>query len=288
MKENELQEFNKTAEKRVVESTEDIDKKDVDNIQACSEYAKDISSYLRLRETTMKYTEQYIKEQTEILPEHREKIIEWFIKVQMKHPLKDETIYLAVNILDRFLEKKKISRGKLPLLAVAAILIAGKYEEIYPPHLTSYIALGDKKFTVQECLQMEVLVLITLNYDLSAPSVLTFLLRYVKYVDFDKTKLKLAMYICEVQLLTTIMGKYEPSLLALSGLYLTAKTSNKDFTPSESLLKEAKHTEEEVKQCARDMLENMLVKDRIMLSKIREKYLKYKDVVKIELNTINI
>jgi cyclin B len=288
VKGNKLQEFNKTAGKRVVESIEDIDKKDANNIQACSEYAKDISSYLRLRETTMKYTENYIKEQADVLPEHREKVIEWFIKVQMKYPLKDETIYLAVNILDRFLEKKKLSRGKLSLLGVAAILIAGKYEEIYPPHLSSYIALAEKKLTAEDCLQMELSVLSTLNYDLSTPSVLGFLVRYVKFVDFDKTKQKLAMYICEAQLLTTIMGKYEPSLLALSGLYLTAKTTNKDFTLNEALLKEAKHTEEEVKQCARDMLGNMLVKERIMLSNIRGKYSKHKDVVKVELNTINV
>lgn len=288
MKSHKLEDVNKTANNKPTDQLVDVDKKDADDLLTCSEYAKDIFFYLRAREVTMKYGEDYLKEQKEIQAEHREKIIEWFYKVQMRYPIKDETIYIAVNILDRFLERKKISKGKLPLLGVVAILIAGKYEEIYPPHLRNYLSLLDKGFTVQDCIKMEVLVLSTLNYDLSTPSVLAFVGRYAKYMDLDKNKVKLAMYICEAQLLTTIMGKYEPSLLALSGLYLAVKASHEKFVLSETLLKDSKHTGDEVSGCSKDMLKNMLVKERIMLSNIRKKYAKCNDVVKIALNSIKV
>jgi hypothetical protein len=38
---------------------------------------------------------------------------------------------LAINLIERFLEVKQISRKELQLLAIAATLIACKYEEVY-------------------------------------------------------------------------------------------------------------------------------------------------------------
>ena len=40
-----------------------------------------------------------------------------------------ETLYLTVNILDRFLSVKQVRRSKLQLVGVAALSIAAKYEE---------------------------------------------------------------------------------------------------------------------------------------------------------------
>lgn len=43
--------------------------------------------------------------------------------------LRDETLYLAVNILDRFLAKRAIPHFKFNLVGIAALLVAWKYEE---------------------------------------------------------------------------------------------------------------------------------------------------------------
>eukprot|EP00826_Nyctotherus_ovalis_P040502 TRINITY_DN4002_c0_g1_i2.p1 TRINITY_DN4002_c0_g1~~TRINITY_DN4002_c0_g1_i2.p1 ORF type:complete len:237 (+),score=101.43 TRINITY_DN4002_c0_g1_i2:444-1154(+) len=236
----------------------------------------------------MRFKEDCLKEQDEVRAKDREKVVEWFFELQMKYALKNETIYLAVNILDRYLERQKISKRKLSLLGLVAVLIAGKYEEIYPPHIKNYLARLGEKFTPQECTEMELTVLNTLNYNLSTPSVLAFLGRYVKFVDLDKTRRRLAMYICEAQLLTTILNKHEPSLLALGGLYLAAKSARENFSFSEELLRETRHSEDEVKECAKDMLGNMLVKERIMLSNVRKKHAKSKEVVKVSLSEIKV
>lgn len=265
-----------------------MDKKDSDNILACSEYARDIFLYLRARENAMRSKEDCLKEQDEVRAKDREKVVEWFFEVQMKYALKNETIYLAVSILDRYLGRKKVSKRKLSLLGLVAVLIAGKYEEIYPPHVKNYLARLGEKFMPQECTQMELAVLSTLSYNLSTPSVLAFLGRYVKFVDLDKTRRRLAMYICEAQLLTTTLNKHEPSLLALGGLYLAGKSARDDFAFSEELLRETRHSEGEVKECAREMLGNMLVKERIMLSNVRKKHAKNKEVVKVPLGEIKI
>jgi cyclin B len=48
-----------------------------------------------------------------------------------------ETLYLTVAILDRFLQKaaKDISRKSLQLVGVTAMFIASKYEEMYAPEI---------------------------------------------------------------------------------------------------------------------------------------------------------
>ena len=49
-------------------------------------------------------------------------------------------LFLTCNIIDRFLSKRfDIGRKKLQLVGIAAILIASKYEEIYPPDLQDFV-----------------------------------------------------------------------------------------------------------------------------------------------------
>ena len=66
-----------------------------------------------------------------------------------------ETLFLTINIIDRYLEKTQIRRTKLQLVAVAALLIASKYEEIYVPELNDFVFISDSAFTKEEILQME-------------------------------------------------------------------------------------------------------------------------------------
>eukprot|EP00826_Nyctotherus_ovalis_P006860 TRINITY_DN11674_c0_g3_i3.p1 TRINITY_DN11674_c0_g3~~TRINITY_DN11674_c0_g3_i3.p1 ORF type:complete len:209 (+),score=48.35 TRINITY_DN11674_c0_g3_i3:169-795(+) len=205
--------------------------------------------------------------------------------MQMKFKLKDETLYLAANIFDRFVERAKAERSDLPIVGLAAMLIAGKYEEIYPPHLKHFIACLDKDISNKEVHDMELRMLKELGFDVSVPSVLMFLARYRKFFKTDENRFTLAMYICEAQLLSATIARYEPSLIAISGLYLAEKAVNKDYELGE-LLEQLKYSKEEVRICAKEMQGNMLVKERIMLSNIRRKYGKFKDVVKAPLDSI--
>ena len=59
-----------------------------------------------------------------------------------------ETMYLTVNLIDRFLEKKLVIRQKLQLVGVTAMLLASKYEEIYAPEVRDFVYITDK---VRQC-----------------------------------------------------------------------------------------------------------------------------------------
>ncbi len=76
-------------------------------------------------------------------------LIDWLIDVHYKFKLEPETIFLTVNLIDRFLEKVCISRKKLQLVGVASMFIASKYEEIYAPELKDFAYVTDSAYSTK-------------------------------------------------------------------------------------------------------------------------------------------
>lgn len=71
-----------------------------------------------------------------------------------KFELMDETLFLTVNIIDRFLERQLVIRKKLQLVGVTALLLACKYEEVIVPVVEDLILICDKAYTKDEILDM--------------------------------------------------------------------------------------------------------------------------------------
>lgn len=60
-----------------------------------------------------------------------------------------------MNLIDRFLSTTSVNRNKLQLVGVTAMLIASKYEEIYPPIVSDFVYITDNAYTKEEILAME-------------------------------------------------------------------------------------------------------------------------------------
>jgi hypothetical protein len=76
--------------------------------------------------------------------------------------LKMETVYLAVNYLDRFLDKSIVAIKHLQLVAVCALLLAAKYEEVFPPTMETLLYVCKDAYTRIEVINMEACVIKTL------------------------------------------------------------------------------------------------------------------------------
>ena len=76
------------------------------------------------------------------------------------------------------MSKVKITKSQLHLLGVTTLMIAAKYEEIYPPKLRDYLAVSENKFTEKMVLKMEQEILMTLQFNITVPSALRFLQRF--------------------------------------------------------------------------------------------------------------
>uniref|UniRef100_A0A4W5QAE0 Cyclin B2 n=1 Tax=Hucho hucho TaxID=62062 RepID=A0A4W5QAE0_9TELE len=201
-------------------AVEDIDEGDSDMPQLCSEYIKDIYGYLQRLETQQSVRPKYMNGY-EINGRMRALLIDWLIQVHSRFQLLQETLYLTVAILDRFLQVQAIGRKKLQLVGVTAMLLASKYEEMYSPEIGDFVYITDNAFTKAHIREMEQLILQSLNFELGRPLPLHFLRRASKAGNADVEKHTLAKYLMELTLLDYDMVHYHPSEIAAAALCLS-------------------------------------------------------------------
>ena len=126
--------------------------------------------------------------QTEITERMRKVLIDWLVEVHVQFKLLPETLFIAVNLIDRFCEKNQVKRKNYQLVGVTCMLIAAKYEEIYPPYVKEFIYITDQAYTKEQILETEVQVLDCLGFNMTWPTPLRFLERYSKLVDSGNEK----------------------------------------------------------------------------------------------------
>ena len=96
----------------------------------------------------------YMDSQQDLNEMMRGILIDWLIEVHDKFELMEETLYLTINVIDRFLAVHQIVRKKLQLVGVTALLLACKYEEVSVPVVDDLILISDKAYTRREVLDM--------------------------------------------------------------------------------------------------------------------------------------
>ncbi|XP_022072827.1 G2/mitotic-specific cyclin-B2 isoform X2 [Acanthochromis polyacanthus] len=199
---------------------QDVDEQDADQPQLCSEYVKDIYKYLHTLEVQQAIRANYMQGY-EITERMRALLIDWLVQVHARFQLLQETLYLTVAILDRFLQIQPVSRRKLQLVGVTAMLVACKYEEMYAPEVGDFAYITDNAFTKSQILEMEQLVLRSLKFQLGRPLPLHFLRRASKVANSDTERHTLAKYLMELTLLDYSMVHYRPSEIAAASLCLS-------------------------------------------------------------------
>ncbi|PHT24703.1 G2/mitotic-specific cyclin S13-6 [Capsicum baccatum] len=165
--------------KKPKEQIVDIDAADVNNELAVSEYVEDIYSFYKLAESETR-VHDYIDSQPEISEKMRAILIDWLIEVHHKFELNPETLYLTINIVDRYLAVETASRRELQLVGISAMLIASKYEEIWAPEVNDFVCISDKTYSHEQVLTMEKQILGQLEWYLTVPTPYVFLVRFIK------------------------------------------------------------------------------------------------------------
>jgi len=150
-------------------------------------------------------------------------LVDWLAEVHLKFNLLPETFFLAVNIVDHYLSVAQVARSQLQLVGVTAMLIASKYEEIYPPEVNDYVFVTDNTYSRDEILEKEGEILNTLNFNLTYPSMLHFLRRFSKAGQSDYMTHTLCKYLIELSTLDVKMYKYMPSQIAAASVYLSRR-----------------------------------------------------------------
>lgn len=198
----------------------DLDREDADDPLMVSEYVVEIFDYLKELEIATMANPDYMDNQNELEWKMRGILVDWLLEVHTRFRLLPETLFLAVNIIDRFLSTKIVQLDRLQLVGVTAMFIASKYEEVLSPHVQNFRHVADDGFTEEEILSAERFVLAALNYDLSYPNPMNFLRRISKADNYDIQTRTLGKYLLEISCLDHRFIAYPPSQVAAAAMYL--------------------------------------------------------------------
>ncbi|MED6247443.1 hypothetical protein ATANTOWER_002040 [Ataeniobius toweri] len=210
------------------------------NVNEVPEYAAEIHTYLREMEVKTRPKAGYMKKQPDITNSMRAILVDWLVEVGEEYKLQNETLFLAVNYIDRFLSSMSVLRGKLQLVGTAAMLLASKFEEIYPPEVAEFVYITDDTYTKKQAVNKQVE--------------------------------SLAMYLGELSLIDSDpFLKYLPSQMAAAAYTLANNTVTGNSWPT-SLEEMTGYTMESLMPCIEDLHRTYVGATQHAQQSVREKY----------------
>ncbi|KAM3858588.1 G1/S-specific cyclin-E2-like [Diretmus argenteus] len=114
-------------------------------------------------------------------PRMRSILLDWLLEVSEVYTLHRQTFYLAQDYFDRFMvTQDDIAKDRLQLIGIACLFIASKMEEIYPPKIAELAYVTDGTCLENEILQMELIILKALNWNLCPETAVSWLKLYIQ------------------------------------------------------------------------------------------------------------
>lgn len=234
-------------------SSGDMEICDSGDPQEVAEYVVDIYEKLKEEEKRFRPQPDYMERQPDINGKMRGILIDWLVEVHMKYKLKMETLFLAVSITDRYLERAHVRRKQLQLVGVTAILIAAKFEEIYAPEVREFVYITDRAYTKEEIHDMELQILTRLEFQLCFPTAAHFFERYQRANQCSEVHCRLIQYILELTLVDIKMIRYPPSHVVAAACMLSNKLLKVKPSWPSAMVNHTQQTEQMVRDCAKDM-----------------------------------
>jgi len=207
----------------------------------------DIHDYLLSVELELSTRPLYLEvRQPHITAKMRSILVNWIVLIHYKHHLEPETLHLAVNIMDRYLAENEITKDKLQLLGATCLLIASKFIDARNPITVSMMVyFCDGICTANDIIEMELHLLIMLDYRISAPNSRSFLSIYLNSCQDDECIVDVSHYIVDAILVSYHLLDYRPSEIACAALFLARKS--KGLVPwTEDLTRSTSYGEEDI------------------------------------------
>ncbi|KAK4129437.1 hypothetical protein N657DRAFT_561658 [Parathielavia appendiculata] len=189
---------------------------------ASDEYLEDIMQHMRHMEDETLPDANLIDMQREIQWFMRPYLIDFLIEAHSAFSLLPETLFLTVNLLDRYCSKRVVYKQHYQLVGCAALLIAAKYgdKKDRVPQINELNNMCCGLYDAGMFTQMEMHVLNTLDWNIGHPTV-DFFTQLVVAEERDSMEVEhMAAYICEIALYHRDFVSTKPSVMARASLAL--------------------------------------------------------------------
>eukprot|EP01130_Rhizamoeba_saxonica_P015789 TRINITY_DN7139_c0_g1_i1.p1 TRINITY_DN7139_c0_g1~~TRINITY_DN7139_c0_g1_i1.p1 ORF type:complete len:384 (+),score=63.41 TRINITY_DN7139_c0_g1_i1:1418-2569(+) len=256
----------------IEEDWEDIDEWDRNDPKACVEYVNEIYEFLREKEFKDRIDTNLMKRQTDVTPKMRAILVDWLIEVHRVYKLIPETLYLSVNLVDKFLSVQNCAKDKLQLVGITAMLLASKFEEIWAPECQDFVYISDSAYTKENILEMEQIFVNAIGFNLTTPYPLHFLRRFSKAAGSNYKVHTLCKFLIELTLIDVKMLKYLPSEIAAASVYIARAMTGMYPLWNPTLEHYTTYTESDIHSCVIDMNGLLMKSQESKLKAIRNKY----------------
>ncbi|KAK7903732.1 hypothetical protein LTR67_001752 [Exophiala xenobiotica] len=186
------------------------------------EYQNDMIDHMLKMDVDTMADVDAIDIQTEIQWFMRPYLLDFLVEAHSAFQLLPETLFLTINLLDRYCSKRVVYKRHYQLVGCAALLIAAKYgdKKEKVPTIKELKSMCCSLYDDDMFLQMEWHVLSTLGWTIGHPTVDSFMRLAVKDNVYDLEAESLTLYILEIALYHRDFVSKRSSTLSLSALAL--------------------------------------------------------------------
>ena len=165
-----------------------------------------------------------------ISPESRKFFINSLINIQDVLSIREQTLFLTVQIFDRYINEILAKEGNiveenLDIVIVCSLIIAAKREEIKLYSMADYLNLLPEKYTLKDVIEQEFKILAKLKFELLTPNALNFYEIFATKCKFDKTQMFKGLYLLNIAMMDSNMLQIPSSLIAYSVVKIISKAN---------------------------------------------------------------
>ncbi|KAI9834367.1 MAG: hypothetical protein M1819_002978 [Sarea resinae] len=187
------------------------------------EYQADVLEHMERMEAETLPDVASIDIQTEIQWFMRPYLLDFLVEAHSAFQLLPETLFLAINLLDRYCSKRVVYKRHYQLVGCASLLVAAKYgdRKEHVPTIRELKSMCCSLYDDDMFIQMEWHVLQTLNWVIGHPTVDSFLQIALTRAPYDPEVEHMAWYLCEIAMFHKAFVATRPSTMARSALALS-------------------------------------------------------------------
>jgi len=197
------------------------------------DYISDIIKTLKIKDKEA--TPVYPLRKHKIPVNLRSKMVDWMIEVLSSYKCCDQTFFIAVNLMDLFLEKTNVQHevSDLHLTGVTCMFMASKYEEIYPLRLSVvHEKIAHRKIHPDQIKKKEMEIFMTLGYKMTNSTPYEFIMNTLHQLNVKETMAprlynylkKVCVYLAKANMHDyELLSQQDYSELAASTLFVAFK-----------------------------------------------------------------
>ena len=166
---------------------------------------------------------QSMDQQPEIKWHMRPCLVDFLVEIHFTFRLRPETLYLTLNIVDRYVSRRVVYIRHYQLVGCAALWIAAKFEDAKErvPTVQDLVQICRETYEESAFIQMEGHVLSTIQWTLGHPTAEAWLRLLCCGPCIEDAKVQhVARFLMEITLFYREFVKYTPSTISLTALTL--------------------------------------------------------------------